>query len=67
MKRFFANLGLMRFNGEPSHVYLLFQTIFIASSVIRRRLQIDIACDASEPRKLTSKEQEFFNQYDLSI
>lgn len=67
MKRFFANLGLMRFNGEPSHVYLLFQTVFIASSVIRRRLQIDIACDASEPRKLNSKEQEFFNQYDLSI
>lgn len=67
MKRVFANLGLMRFNGEPSHVYLLFQTIFIASSVIRRRLQIDIACDASEHRKLTIQEQEFFNQSNFDI
>lgn len=67
MKRVFANLGLMRFNGEPSHVYLLFQTVFIASSIIRRRLQIDIACDASEPRRLTIQEQEFFNKSDLSL
>ena len=67
MKRVFANLGLMRFNGEPSHVYLLFQTIFIASSVIRRRWQIDIACDTSEPRRLTIQEQEFFNKSNFDI
>lgn len=67
MKRVFSNLGLMRFNGEPSHVYLLFQTVFIASSIIRRRLQIDIACDASEPRRLTSQEQEFFNKSNFDI
>lgn len=67
MKRVFANLGLMRFNGEPSHVYILFQSVFFATSIIRKRWQIDIACDASEPRRLTSQEQEFFNQTDLSI
>lgn len=67
MKRVFANLGLMRFNGEPSHVYLLFQTVFFASSIIRRRWQLDIACDTSEPRRLTREEQEFFNQSNFNI
>lgn len=67
MKRFFANLGLMRFNGEPSHVYLLFQTVFLATSIVRRRWQIDVACDASEPRRLTPDEQDFFYKSDLDI
>lgn len=67
MKKNFVCLGLMPFNGEPSKVWLLLGTIFIASSIVRKRIQIDIACDASEPRKLTKQEQEFFNKNDLSI
>ena len=67
MKKKFVCLGTMPFNGEPSKVWLLLGSIFIASSIVRKRIQIDIACDASEPRRLTKKEQEFFNQNDFSI
>ena len=67
MKKKLVCLGTMQFNGEPSKVWLLLGTIFIASSIVRKRIQIDIACDASEPRRLTKQEQEFFNKNDLSI
>lgn len=67
MKKNFVCLGTMPFNGEPSRVWLILGSIFVASSVVRKRIQIDIACDEHDPRRLTIKEQEFFNQSDLSL
>lgn len=67
MKKTFVYLGTMTFNGEPSKVWLILGTVFIASSIVRKRIQIDIAYDDSEPRRLTKQEQEFFNHNDLSI
>ena len=60
-------LGTMQFNGEPSKVWLLLGTIFIASSVVRKRIQIDIACDENNPRQLDDDEKEQFKNLDLSI
>lgn len=67
MKKNFVCLGTMPFNGEPSKVWLLLGTIFIASSVVRKRIQIDIACDESDPRQLDDEEKEKFKNLDLSI
>lgn len=67
MKKNLVCLGVMPFNGEPSKVWLLLGTIFIASSVIRKRIQIDIACDESDPRPFDDDEKEQFKNLDLSI
>ena len=67
MKKNLVCLGTMPFNGEPSKVWLLLGTIFIASSVVRKRIQIDIACDESDPRPLNEDEKEQFKNLDLSI
>ena len=67
MKKNLICLGTMQFNGEPSKVWLLLGTIFIASSVVRKRIQIDIACDESDPRPLNEDEKEQFKNLDLSI
>ena len=67
MKKKLVCLGTMTFNGEPSKVWLLLGTIFIASSIVRKRIQIDIACDESDPRPLDKHEKEQFKNLDLSI
>ena len=67
MKKKLVCLGTMTFNGEPSKVWLLLGTIFIASSVVRKRIQIDIACDENDPRQLDDEEKEQFKNLDLSI
>lgn len=67
MKKKLVCLGTMPFNGEPSKVWLLLGTIFIASSVVRKRIQIDIACDENDPRPLDDDEKEQFKKLDLSI
>lgn len=67
MKKNFVCLGTMPFNGEPSKVWLLLGTIFIASSIVRKRIQIDIACDENDPSPLNDEEKEHFKNLDLSI
>lgn len=67
MKKNLVCLGIMQFNGEPSKVWLLLGTIFIASSIVRKRIQIDIACDESDPRPFDDDEKEQFKNLDLSI
>lgn len=67
MKKNFVCLGTMQFNGEPSKVWLLLGTIFIASSIVRKRIQIDIACDENDPRPLDKDEKEKIKNLDLSI
>ena len=67
MKKNLVCIGTMTFNGEPSKVWLLLGTIFIASSVVRKRIQIDIACDENDPRQLDDEEKEQFKNLDLSI
>ena len=67
MKKNFICLGTMQFNGEPSKVWLLLGNIFIASSIVRKRIQIDIACDENDPRPLNEDEKEQFKNIDLSI
>ena len=57
----------MPFNGEQSKVWLLLGTIFIAYSVVRKRIQIDIACDEHDPRPLDEDEKKIFENIDLSI
>ena len=67
MKKNLVCLGTMPFNGEPSKVWLLLGTIFIASSIVRKRIQIDIACDEHDPRTLGEDEKKIFRNLDLSI
>ena len=67
MKKNLVCLGTMLFNGEPSKVWLLLGTIFIASSIVRKRIQIDIACDENDPRPFDDDEKEQFKNFDLSI
>lgn len=67
MKKNFVCLGTMPFNGEPSKVWLLLGTVFIASSIVRKRIQIDIACDESDPHPLDKDEKEQFKNLDLSF
>lgn len=67
MKKNFVCLGTMPFNGEPSKVWLLLGIVFIASSVVRKRIQIDIAYDENDPRQLNEDEKEQFKNLDLSI
>ena len=67
MKKNLVCLGTMPFNGEPSKVWLLLGNIFIASSVVRKRIQIDIASDENDPRPLDDEEKEQFKNLDLSI
>lgn len=67
MKKQCYSLGIMPFNGEPSRVWLILGSIFVASSVVRKRIQIDIACDESDPRHLDENEKKVFENIDLSI
>ena len=67
MKKNLVCLGTITFNGEPSKVWLLLGNIFIASSIVRKRIQIDIACDESDPRQMNEDEKEQFKNLDLSI
>ena len=67
MKKQFYSLGIMPFNGEPSHVWLILGSIFVASSVVRKRIQIDIAFDEHDPRPLDEDEKKIFENIDLSI
>ena len=67
MKKSLVCLGILPFNGEPSKVWLLLGVIFIASSIVRKRIQIDIACDETDPRPLDDIEKENFKNLDLSI
>ena len=67
MKKKLVCIGTMPFNGEPSKVWLLLGSIFIASSIVRKRIQIDIACDENDPRPLDDEEKEQFKSLDLSI
>lgn len=67
MKKQCYSLGIMPFNGEPSRVWLILGSIFVASSVVRKRIQIDIACDEHDPRPLDKGEKEQFKNLDLSI
>ena len=67
MKKKLVCLGTMTFNGEPSKVWLILGTIFIASSIVRKRIQIDIACDENDPRQIDDNEKEQFKDLDLSI
>lgn len=60
------SLGIMPFNGEPSRVWLILGSIFVASSIVRKRIQIDIACDEHDPRPLDEGEK-IFQDIDLSI
>ena len=57
----------MPFNGEPSRVWLILGSIFVASSVVRKRIQIDIACDENDPRQMDEDEKNIFENIDLSI
>ena len=67
MKKQCYSLGIMSFNGEPSHVWLILGSIFVASSVVRKRIQIDIAFDEHDPRPLDKDEKKIFEDIDLSI
>lgn len=67
MKKQCYSLGIMSFNGEPSRVWLILGSIFIASSVVRKRIQIDIACDEHDPRPLDEDEEKILRNIDLSI
>ena len=67
MKKKLVCLGTMTFNGEPSKVWLLLGSIFIASSIVRKRIQIDIAYDESDPRPLNEDEKKIFQNIDFSI
>ena len=67
MKKQCYSLGVMPFNGEPSRVWLILGSIFVASSVVRKRIQIDIAFDEHDPRPLDENEKKIFENIDLSI
>lgn len=67
MKKQCYSLGIMPFNGEPSRVWLILGSIFVASSVVRKRIQIDIAFDENDPRPMDEDEKKIFENIDLSI
>ena len=67
MKKQCYSLGIMPFNGEPSRVWLILGSIFVASSVVRKRIQIDIAFDEHDPRPMDENEKKIFENIDLSI
>ena len=67
MRKQCYSLGIMPFNGEPSRVWLILGSIFVASSVVRKRIQIDIAFDEHDPRPLDEDERKIFENIDLSI
>ena len=67
MKKQCYSLGIMPFNGEPSRVWLILGSIFVASSVVRKRIQIDIAHDENDPRPMDEDEKKMFENIDLSI
>ena len=67
MKKQCYSLGIMQFNGEPSRVWLILGSIFVASSVVRKRIQIDIAFDEHDPRPMDEDEKKIFENIDLSI
>ena len=47
--------------------WLILGYIFVASSVVRKRIQIDIAFDEHDPRPLDEGEKKIFENIDLSI
>lgn len=67
MKKQCYSLGIMPFNGEPSHVWLVFGSIFVASSVVRNRIQIDISWFYKDHRTLDEDERQKFENLDLSL
>lgn len=67
MKKQCYSLGIMPFNGEPSRVWLVFGSIFVASSVVRNRIQIDISWFCKDHRPLDEGEREKFENLDLSL
>ena len=67
MKKQCYSLGILPFNGEPSRVWLILGSIFVASSVVRKRIQIDIAFDEHDPRPMDENEKKIFENIDLSI
>lgn len=67
MRKQCYSLGIMPFNGEPSRVWLILGSIFVASSVVRKRIQIDIAFDEHDPRPMDENEKKIFENIDLSI
>ena len=67
MKKQCYSLGIMPFNGEPSRVWLILGSIFVASSVVRKRIQIDIAYDEHDPRPMDEDKKKIFENIDLSI
>ena len=67
MRKPYYSLGIIPFNGEPSSVWLILGSIFVASSVVRKRIQIDIALDEHDPRPLDEDEKKIFENIDLSI
>ena len=67
MRNQYYSLGIMPFNGEPSRVWLILGSIFVASSVVRKRIQIDIAYDEHDPRPMDEDEKKIFENIDLSI
>ena len=67
MKKQCYSLGIMPLNAEPSRVWLILGSIFVASSVVRKRIQIDIAFDEHDPRPLDEDEKKIFENIDLSI
>ena len=67
MRKQCYSLGIIPFNGEPSRVWLILGSIFVASSVVRKRIQIDIAFDEHDPRPLDEDEKKIFENIDLSI
>lgn len=67
MKKQFYSLGIMPFNGEPSRVWLIIGSIFVASSIVRKRIQIDIAFDKHDPRPMNENEKKIFQNIDFTI
>ena len=67
MKKQCYSIGIMPFNGEPSRVWLILGSILVASSVVRKRIQIDIAFDEHDPRPMDEDEKKIFQNIDLSI
>ena len=67
MRKQCYSLGIIPFNGEPSRVWLILGSIFVASSVVRKRIQIDIAFDEHDPRPMDEDEKKIFENIDLSI
>lgn len=67
MKKQCYSLGIMPFNGEPSRVWLVLGSIFVASSVVRKRIQIDISWFCEDHHHIDEDEREKLKNLDLSL